>query len=154
MLKEYFGGVLALCALISVALGVAHPRLKRTVSFGAGILIISAIMLPLVDIIRDFDAGDAISDIFEGIEFEDKTDSSIEIAFEEGIAEYVAATHGLEVGCVDVRVDGFDMESLRAERIYVTLSGKAALIDYKRLEAELRESFTSGGECEVSLNIG
>ena len=154
MLKEYFAGVLALCALVSVALGVAHPRLKKVVSFAAGILIISAIMLPLIDIIHSLGSDNVLGEILEGVDFEDKGDNAIEMAFEKGLAEHVALKYGVDVECVDVMVDGFDIECLRAERIYVTLTGKAALIDYKRLEAELSENFTLGGECEVSLNIG
>ena len=45
------------------------------------------------------------------------------------------------------------MERLRAERIYVTLSGRAVFLDYKKIEDEVRSEFTNGGECEVSLKI-
>jgi hypothetical protein len=43
---------------------------------------------------------------------------------------------------------------MRAERIYITLSGKAALADYKRIEKEVGKEFTKSGECEVSVKLG
>jgi hypothetical protein len=111
-------------------------------------------MLPLVDIIRDFDANDFYDKILDDVEFTGATDSSIELAFEEGIADYVSGRWGIDRDYVRVSVDGFDMESLTAERIYVTLSGKGLLVDYKRIEEALVPEFTRDGECEVSLDLG
>ena len=82
------------------------------------------------------------------------SDSAIELAFEDGIAEYIADEYGVSRDNVAVFVDGFDMGSLTAERIYVTLSGRAALIDCKSVEKRLCDEFTRGGECEVTLKLG
>jgi hypothetical protein len=143
-----------LCLFLAVAQGVAHPRFASITNFGAGVLVICAIMLPLVDIIRDFDANDFYDKILDDVEFTGATDSSIELAFEEGIADYVSGRWGIDRDYVRVSVDGFDMESLTAERIYVTLSGKGLLVDYKRIEEALVPEFTRDGECEVSLDLG
>ena len=143
-----------LCLFLAVAQGVAHPRFSAITSFGAGVLVICAIMLPLVDIIRDFDVNSSLDDILSGIEYGDATDSSIELAFEDGLAEYISVKWEIDREDVSVRVDGFDMESLTAERIYVTLGGKGLLVDYKRIEEALALEFTREGECEVSLDLG
>ena len=71
------------------------------------------------------------------MDYDGATDSSIELAFENGIAEYIAEEYAVDTSAVLVNVDGFDMASLRAERIYVTLSGEAILLDYKKIEKEL-----------------
>lgn len=154
MLSSYFSGVMTLCLFLAVGLGVAHPRFKSATNLGAGVLLICAIMLPLVDIIRDFDIDNSFEKMLEDIEYSGMTDSAIELAFEDGIAEYVSDRWGVDRDSIIVNVDGFDMESLSAERIYVTLGGKGVLVDYKRIEEALTEEFTRGGECEVSLNIG
>lgn len=153
MLREYFKETLTLCVFISVALGVAHPRLKKTVSFSAGILIICSIMLPIVDILCSFDADKTFDKILADMDYDGATDNSIELAFENGIAEYIAEEYAVDTSAVLVNVDGFDMASLRAERIYVTLSGEAILLDYKKIEKEICEMFTKMGECEVSINV-
>ena len=154
MLSSYFGTVLTLCLFLSVGLSVAHPRFKSVTNLGAGVLIICAIMLPLVDIIRDFDIDDSFEKMLDEFELDGMTDSAIEDAFEDGIAQYVSDRWGVDRECIVVNVDGFDMESLSAQRIYVTLGGMGALVDYKRIEEALIEKFTRGGECEVSLKIG
>ena len=136
----------------AILLGIAHPKLKGATSYSIGVLMICVILLPLVDIIRDFDTKSMFDSINMDLEY-DITDDMIEASFEEGISEYIAQKYGVDKSCVSVMADGFDMERLRAERIYVTLSGKAVFLDYKKIEDEVRSEFTNGGECEVSLKI-
>lgn len=152
MLREYFSEIIILMTFAAILLGIAHPKLKGATSYSIGVLIICVILLPLVDIIRDFDTKSMFDSINMDIEY-DITDDMIEASFEEGISEYIAQKHGVDKSCVTVMADGFDMERLRAERIYVTLSGRAVFLDYKKIEDEVRSEFTNGGECEVSLKI-
>jgi hypothetical protein len=153
LLREYFIGIIGLCVFFSLVVGASHPRAALSVRFGAGILAICAFLLPLVDIIANLDIDKTLDGIFDDVDY-NATDSAIELAFEDGIAQYLAHEHGVERECISVRVDGFDISSLCAERIYVTLSGRAALLDYKSIEAELVERFTHSGECEVSIGLG
>ena len=153
MLREYFIGVLGLALLLSILLSLSHPRLTAVTRFGAGVLLFSAVLLPLVDIIDDFDIDSALDGIAGGIDYE-VGDSAIEMAFEDGVAEYIAKKYGVDRECVGVNADGFDISTLTADRIYVTLSGKGLLLDYKMIEAEVVSEFTRGGDCEVSFGIG
>ena len=153
MLREYFIGVVGITVFMSFALGIAYPRMMTSMRLGAGVLLICAVMLPLVDIIGDLNSNDELGDIFCNMDYE-TTDSAIELAFEEGIRGYLAEKYKVDAECIGVRADGFDISTLSAERIYVTLSGRAALLDYKRIEAEVAEHFTTAGECEVSIGIG
>ena len=154
MLNSYFGGLLILSVFISVMLSAVHPKFKRVTNISTGIVLICAIMLPLVDIISSFDVNEAFDGIVDEFCIDGMTDNAIEKAFEDGIAEYIAKEWKVDRSSVTVRVDGFDMEKMLAERIYVTLSGKAITLDYKELGEVLEERLTSGGECEVSINIG
>ena len=88
MLKEYFIGVITLTLFVAVAFGVSHPRLRNAVSFGGGVLLVCGILLPIVDILQNFDVDKSLDDIFDGIDF-DATDSAIELAFENGVAEHI-----------------------------------------------------------------
>ena len=110
-------------------------------------------MLPLVDLLGSFDIDKTLNGIFDGFNYE-ASDSAIELAFEDAIREKIADDYGVSKECVLVRADGFDIGSLSAERIFVTLSGEAVFLDYKRIEEEVCSNFTRGGECEVSVNIG
>lgn len=153
MLREYFLGLVSLSVFLSLLVGIAHPRMASSVRVGAGILVICAFLLPIVDIIGDFDIDKELDGIFDGIDY-DSTDSAIELAFESGVSQYVAERYGVDPECVTVRADGFDISSLGAKRIYVTLSGEAVLLDYKRMEADLTELFCPSGECEVMIDLG
>ena len=154
MLKEYFVGLIYVCLLFALMLSLAHKRTRPAVSFGMGILLICTILLPLVDIIEDFSVDEYLEEICDDVKYDDVSDSDIELAFEEGIALYVAEEYGVGREYVTVGVDGFDIERLRADRIYVTFSGTAIGVDYKKVEADLIKNFTDGGECEVSLRLG
>lgn len=142
-----------LASFIALALGVAHPRLKSAASFGAGILLICAILLPLVDIINGYEEKFDMEEYMNTVENEGGF-NAVEAAFEAGIRQYITDKYGVDPGSVTVTSDGFDLERIRAERIYVTLSGDAVTVDIKRLRKDIEGEFTDGGECEVSVRIG
>lgn len=153
MLKAYFGDVMYLSVFIALAVGISHPRLKRSISFGAGVLIICVILLPLVDIIKDIDIKIDAEDYLENIET-NLSDDALEMAFEEGIREYISGEYKVDKDLITVMADDFDLECMRAERIYITLVGRAAMLDYKMIESVVEKEFTKEGECEVSLRLG
>ena len=153
MLKTYCTDVLGVATFLAIGSAVAHQRFKTVTGFGVGIVMICVIFLPLVDIFADFDIYKEMESLIGDVEY-DVTDSAVEMAFEEGIREYVASEYSVCAECVGVTADGFDLEIMRAERIYVTLSGKGIYLDYKRIETDVSEKFTKGGECEVSLKLG
>ena len=153
MLKLYFTDVVYLSAFIALAVGASHPRMKKSTEFSAGLLLICIILLPLVNIIKDIDVRINTEDYLGNIEAE-VTDDALELAFEEGIREYISGEYRVDRELITVMADGFDLECMRAEKIYVTLSGKAALVDYKRIEKEVEKEFTKSGECEVSVKLG
>ena len=153
MLREYFISTVGVALAISLALGITHPRLKKATAFSFGALMICAVLLPLVDLFGNFDIDKTLNGIFDDFNYE-ASDSAIELAFEDAIAQKIADDYGVPKECVLVRADGFDIGSLSAESIFVILSGEAVFLDYKRIAAEVALDFTRGGECEVSVNIG
>lgn len=153
MLKEYLVGILSACTFFAVLSGVAHRKFNAATRFGVGILMICVIMLPLVDIFANFDAYSALEELIGDVGY-DSTDSMIELAFEDGVRRHLADKYSVDPECISVRADGFDMEKLKAHRIYVSLSGEAVYLDYHRIERHVEDEFTEGGKCEVSLNFG
>ena len=153
MLREYFIHLVTLTVFACVVVEISHRGMKSIVGFGTGAIMLCAILLPLVDIFGSFDPGSVLDELMEDMDYE-ATDSAIEMAFEDGIAEYVAKEYGIDRGSVSVLSDGFDIGTLRAERIYITLRGKGVFLDFKRIEEEIEKEFTSGGECEVTVDLG
>ena len=152
MLREYVILSVKLILFVGIAVNIAHPRQEKTMRIALGMMMISAIMLPLVDIFDENNfkidiESSSVDSVYE------INDSAIKRAFEEGIERYICSEYSLQQGEVAVMSDGFDISSMTAERIYVTLSGSAIYINYRSLEAEISEEFAGGGVCEVELDI-
>jgi len=154
LFKEYFVSSLSVIAIAAAASVLSHSKMRKISRCALGLIMICVIMLPLVDIFKDNDFFFDLDYSFDDFQDDDMNDDEIERAFEIGIEKYIAERYDADVSLIHVSVDGFDISKMKAERIYVTLSGRAMNIDYRRLEDILRENFTDGGECEVELDVG
>ncbi len=154
MLNEYIKAVIKLSVFASVLLLIGHKRTKKTAVFATGMILLVAIMLPLINIFNNIDGINDFNFDLDNIVSGDVSDAVIEQSFEKGIGKYIADEYGVDEECVLVLADGFDISVMRAERIYITLSGMAVFLDYKRIEADVRAEFTNGGKCEVRLDVG
>ena len=153
MFKEYFLSAASVLVFVSFVSVISHTKAKKITRSALGIIVICVIMLPFIDILGDnalFDFDFSyISD--ENIELNDE---EIEAAFETGIERFVAEKYSKDPADIHVSVDEFDISTMRAQRIYVTLRGGARDIDYRRLEDIIRDNFTNEGRCEVELDVG
>ncbi len=155
MLNEYMIGIMKLSVFASLMVGISHDRMKSVTKMTMGVLVISVVMLPIVDIIKGFDIEKSLGFLDNDAEIGDQGGELAESAFEEGISEYISSEYGIPRDRITVNVDGFSLEEMRAQRVYASLTLKdAANIDYRRLERLLALNFTNGGECEVSLIVG
>ena len=152
MLKDYLEGVFGCCTFLIIMSGITHHKFKNATGFGVGVLIICVIMLPLVDIFKGFDIDKEIEDLIGDVDYE-ASDDMIKNAFEKGISEYIASEYSVNEQFVTVMANGFDLEVMRAERIYVTLSGKAIYLNYSALESDIENRFTKEGKCEVKVRL-
>jgi hypothetical protein len=110
-------------------------------------------LLPIVDIINGFDWNFDTQQYLGDLEIESSEDV-LKAAFEAGIREYLASEYQVDESLIVVLADGFDISEVKAQRIYVTLIGKASALDYKRIESQVEREFTNNGECEVSVKFG
>ena len=85
-------------------------------------------------------------------EYKEEYKSIAENAFTDGVKAMICEKFSLESDLVDVRVYGFDFEKMKAERIKVLLSGKAAAASYKDIEKYVEDSRL--GECDAEIEIG
>lgn len=151
MLGEYIVSVIKIVTLGAVMLSLSHVKMKKSASLVMGVVISAAILLPLVDLIKDNEVDLPTFDDYETLDVRDDT---VESAYENGLKEYIASDLGVDIDCVDVFVDEFDFSSMRAGRIYVTLRGAAIYADYRRLEEKIQKEFTNNGKCEVKIVVG
>ena len=78
-------------------------------------------------------------------------EDTVKKSFENGIARLAADELSCDVGLIRVNASGFNLESVRAEKITVYLYGKAALGDYRALKETLKKNGFEN--CEVVISI-
>ena len=117
------------------------------------IITIYVITAPLVSAIKDADFEGVFREIQvnEG-DFGAEYEAYAESAFEQGICLAVAKEFSLDESNIEALASGFDFQKMRAERIKVILSGRAATGDYRLIEEYLNN--LDIGECEVEIKIG
>ena len=145
-MKEYLFLIIVLATVLDLLLHFSNEKFKDISQGALGLILILAILLPLPGIYKKISGELQFSspEISEG-------DDICLSAFEEGIAQYLSDRWGLKREDVEVEAVGFLREEMRAEKILISLHGKAALSDYKRIEKELSE--LGLGEVEVKLEI-
>ena len=145
-MKEYLLLIIVLAAVLDLLLHFSNEKFKDISQVALGLILILAILLPLPGIYKKISGELQFSspEISEG-------DDICLSAFEEGLAQYLSDRWGLKREDVEVEAVGFLREEMRAEKILISLHGKAALSDYKRIEKELSE--LGLGEVEVKIEI-
>ena len=154
MLEGYILGTLKIFTFVAIALNLVHPRQGKATRLVLGIVLISVIMLPIVNIIGKSDEFVMNDSFWNSLGDNKVDDATVEEFFERGIEEYIASECGVAKENVRVRADGFDIASLKATRIYVSISSGGAFVDYRALEDKLEREFTNGGDCRIELLVG
>lgn len=151
-MSEYMIGVFAVCLVSGVMTLLSHSSGKME-KVAIGLISLYIIISPIADSFKHFDVDDWLSSLSgESYEIESGYGEMLESAFAEGVERAVAEKFSLDREHIRARVYGFDSEKLWAEKIRVTLSGTAALADYKAVEKYLNS--LGIGECELEIEIG
>lgn len=153
-MKGYLVGVVAVAALVSLAsLFLKGKETERTAKIAFGLILLCEMLLPLAELLptvwEKLDGEISVPGTEEGAPLYEKTG---ERAFAEGITRAVSEKFGIPVEQIDVRLESFDFQAMRAEKIFLTLRGRGALSDPKRVERYITESGL--GDCEVNFEIG
>ncbi len=72
-------------------------------------------------------------------------------AFAEGVCRLIAEEYSLSEKNLSVKIEGFEIKSMTAKKIYVTLYGKAAFIDPRAVEKFINNYEI--GECYAEIGI-
>ena len=151
LLSQYMMLALSLSALLGLIGALAHPSLSREAEMGIGALCLAALASPILS------ALPSLSDIpLSGGEIPVLSGGISEVgeeAFGEGVRAYLCSELSLAEGEVGVGVSGLDVASMRASEITVTLSGRAALADGKRIRSMLDSLLSEGGKCKVVIKL-
>ncbi len=121
--------------------------------FALGTILLAALAVPFVSFISSISKFDFSTDGFSSGDYSSSIASdSVEEAFCKGIKFAVSEKFSLNSEQIEVECDMADYKALKAEKIRITLSGKAAYADFHAIEEYIEEQKL--GECEVILNFG
>ena len=151
-MSGYALGVFAICLVggVLTLLSYGSAVSERVV---IGIVTLYIIISPLASGLSDFNLDGWLESLKgENIQVAPEYEGVIEESFADGVARAVAEKFSLDKENIRVSLSGFDFSNLRAEKIRISLSGRAALADYKAVE-----KYVNGlelGECDVEIEIG
>lgn len=151
-MTDYIGSLVFVAFAIAVFSFILYNERERAVRFAFGALLAFAAILPLAEIIPNASIDGIIEQIKDGaLSGEHIYETDAKSAFEIGICKVIAEKFALDEASVTVYAENFDFESMRAEKIEVTLYGKAIFADVEKIE-----KYVSGlelGMCEVLIGI-
>ena len=149
----YVNLAIALFATVGVIAQLAPPSFEEWVRRGARVVCFFALAIPIVSALGslseiklpDFDAQSTVTGGYADVSRE---------AFSEGVRLAISDRLGTEESSVQVEIEEFSLESMRALDMTVTLYGAAALFDTRALREWLEESFLSeDGICKVVIML-
>ena len=145
----YVLSVLAAVAFSSFAMyDSERARASRT---AMGIILLAALAVPFINTVRD--ATGILTENLPTYEGEEDNMSATvaKEAYLRGIRLAVADEFSLSEEDIRVECSGFSFEKMRAERVHITLFGRAVLADIKAIGEYAEKS--GFGECEVSISF-
>ena len=143
--------VVALGGLVSY--GGATARTSRA---AMGIVLLYTVTLPIISVTGSL--SDLLSeDYFDNIKVEYEADGTLfyeqtASAFSEGVAKFVCTEYDLAPCDVAVSVRSLEVETMRAEKIIIILSGSAVSADARSIVHAVENAGL--GECEVRVDLG
>ena len=152
-MNEYFIKVFVICT-VSGILGLLSYNNKNGAERAAlGVVLLFVVLSPLVDAISSFDEGkfdpeELISDIQPETGLYDVGAA----ALCDGICRAIGQEFSLDDGEITATAYGFDIKRMKAEKIRILLTGRAAFADCKAIKEFVEKMEV--GECEVGIEIG
>ena len=152
-MREYVVSVVAVSTLAALAVFISYGGAsERAVKGAVSVILIYTLCMPIVDMVGDFSVENLNFELqLEDVESSSEYFETVEQAFVRGVKSYVCEEFRLDGDEVFVKIQGFAIESMRAERISIVLSGRAALSDVTRIAEAVKNAGL--GECEVNIKI-
>ncbi len=156
-MSGYIVSVMAATAVVALGGLISYGGQTARVSRAAmAMVLLYTVTLPIISVTDDL--SDIIStDYFEQLKVEYDVGDTLfyehtSEAFADGVERLVCDEHGLDGTGVEVSVRALDVETMRAEKIIIILSGRAATADARSVAQTVEDAGL--GECEVKIDLG
>jgi hypothetical protein len=151
-MREYFVTVFAVGFAAAVFSLVNYDKKGDTVArLSVSVILLAITVTPVFGMIENlFSTDTPMLSPWEG-ELSYEYEEVAEDALREGIVCLLAEEFSLDGECFSVKLRGFDFSTMRADEIFVTLHGRAALCDPLRVERFINSYEI--GECYAEIGI-
>ncbi len=152
-MSAYFVSVFGICVCVG-ALGLLSYNDKNAAQRCAlGVILLYVVLSPVARVIGEIDSDDFnLERLTSEIEIGSGYSEVTEAAVCDGICRATSAEFSFSDEDISVKLYGFDFEEMRAEKVRVLLSGRAALSDTKAVKKYIDEMGV--GECEIEIRLG
>ena len=151
-MREFLSTVFIISILSGILESLTHQSVKNSTRDLIGIVTFFLLLNPIRETFFGVDFSDMTLPTLPDSEISEEYSGYVREAFESGIAMAVADRFGLDESNIRVKVTGFDGQMMRAESIRISLSGVAALSDYRAIRDYINNMKI--GECTVETDIG
>lgn len=151
-MSQHFALVFAVAFAAAAASFVSYDGGKSPAVRGAiAIVLLLAVSQPIAAFAAEL--GELRAPTFSGFdaEGEGEYEETSREAFSEGVVKLIAEEFSVSEKNISVKIEGFDFESMTAEKIFVTLYGAAALRDPEAIEKFITDCGL--GECYAEIGI-
>lgn len=134
-MSGHFALVFAVAFAAAVASFVSYDGGKSVTMRGAiSIVLLLSVSQPIMAFAKEL--SELRAPTFSGFDGEEvgEYEEVAKDAFSEGVCKLIAEEYSLSEKNISVKAEGFDVKSMTAEKIYVTLYGKAAFLDPRAVE--------------------
>ena len=152
-MKDYIFGCILVSLIAGIALHLSHFSLREPTRVALGVVTLLFAASPFLYIAGgSFDFRIPEYDLSYGWA-EDNLSSVTEDAYLRGVALALAERYREDASSFIVACDGFSSEDMSVSRLYVTLVGRGAFLDYREIRDYLYENLEIG-ECRVNVEGG
>lgn len=143
--------VIAVMAAVAFASFASYDEERaRQSRFALGIILLASLVSPLVSVVRGIGSIDFT---YTGEDYSAiSVEKTVEEAFVCGISLAIGEKFGIKEEDLSVEALGFDSERVRAESLLVTLSGRAAVKNYREIESYVES--LGVGKCILEVQFG
>lgn len=150
-MREYIIGIISLSFLFGVLRLVAYKPSEQGMRLAFAVLLIFTALIPLKSV-KGMDFDFSLDNFSEDIsQYDEEYKRVAKEAFEKGVLDALCSSFSLDPSGVRVVCEDFDIQKMRAQKVRVFLSGRAALASYKDIEKYVEDN--GFGECDAEIEI-
>ena len=151
-MREYIFGAIILSLITAIAIHLTHTSLSEPARVAMGLVLLLFVASPIASVFNTILNLKIPETGSEEIIFKGGCDEVGEEAFCQGVASLLSDRYSVSASGFIVICEGFNLETLSADIVSVTLIEEAAKLDYREIKAYIEDNLKVK-ECDVKIEV-